>query len=81
MDSQQKYRIGKVYISRTTPQNTIANIKQAINEGRNEYICVSNVRTTAFANKKANKEYRDIMNNAYMCTPDGMPLVWMARLW
>lgn len=77
----QKYRIGKVYISRTTPEKAIANITQAVKEGRNEYICVSNVRTVAYANKKENKEYRELMNNAFMCTPDGMPLVWMARLW
>lgn len=77
----EKYRIGKVYISHTTPKETIDNIKHAINEGRNEYICVSNVRTVAYANKKINKDYRDLMNSAFMCTPDGMPLVWMARLW
>lgn len=81
MNSLHKYRIGKVYISRTTPERTVAEIKKAIDEGRNEYICVSNVRTVAYANKKANKDYRDLMNNAFMCTPDGMPLVWMARLW
>ena len=77
----EKYRIGKVYISRTNPLKTIEAITKAINEGRNEYICVSNVRTVAYANKEANKDYRDLMNNAFMCTPDGMPLVWMARLW
>ena len=77
----EKYRIGKVYISRTTPEKTIAAITIAVKEGQNEYICVSNVRTVAYANKKNNKEYRDLMNNAFMCTPDGMPLVWMARMW
>lgn len=77
----QKYCIGKVYISRTTPEKAITSIKEAVNDGRNEYICVSNVRTVAYANKKANKDYCDLMNNAFMCTPDGMPLVWMARLW
>lgn len=77
----EKYRIGKVYISRTTPEKAISAITKAVKEGRNEYICVSNVRTVAYANKKANKDYRDLMNNAFMCTPDGMPLVWMARLW
>ncbi len=76
-----KYRIGKVYISQTTPAKAIAQITKAIEEGRNEYVCVSNVRTVSYANKKANEEYRDIMNKAFMCTPDGMPLVWMARLW
>ena len=51
----EKYRIGKVYISRTTPEKTIANIEQAIKEERSEYICVSNVRTVAYANKKKKK--------------------------
>lgn len=77
----KKYRIGKVYISSTTPDKTIAALTRAIEEGRNEYICVSNVRTVAYANTKEGKEYCDLMNNAFMCTPDGMPLVWMARLW
>ena len=81
MITDNKYRIGKVYISRTTPEKTIAAITTAVKERRNEYICVSNVRTVAYANKKENKDYCDLMNNAFMCMPDGMPLVWMARLW
>lgn len=75
----EKYRIGKVYISRTTPENAIAKIIEACKSGENEYVCVSNVRTVAYANK--HEDYCALMNNAYMCTPDGMPLVWMARLW
>lgn len=75
----EKYRIGKVYISRTTPQKAISAITKAVKEGRSEYICVSNVRTVSYANK--HEDYCNLMNNAYMCTPDGMPLVWMARLW
>lgn len=38
MEQVNKYRIGKVYISRTTPEKTVAEIKKAIDEGRNEYI-------------------------------------------
>ncbi len=76
-----RYRIGNIYISRTTPAKTIESIKSAIKEKQNHYICVSNVRTVAYANKRCNEDYRHIMNNALLCTPDGMPLVWMARLW
>lgn len=75
----EKYRIGKVYISRTTPEIAISAITKAVKEGRSEYICVSNVRTVSYANK--HEDYCNLMNNAFMCTPDGMPLVWMARLW
>lgn len=76
-----RYRIGKVYISSTCPDDALKKIEQAIKDEINHYICVSNVRTVAFANKNANKDYCELMNNAFMCLPDGMPLVWMARLW
>lgn len=81
MTMTDKYRIGKVFISRTTPDIAMEKIKQAALGGRNDYICISNVRTVSHANKKGNEAYRALMNNAFMCTPDGMPLVWMARLW
>lgn len=74
-----KYRIGKVYISATNPSDAKQRITKAVEEGVNDYICVSNVRTVAYANK--DDAYREVMNRAFMCTPDGMPLVWMARLW
>lgn len=75
----KRYRIGKVYISATSPSDAKERITRAVAEGMNDYICVSNVRTVAYANK--HEEYCELMNNAFMCTPDGMPLVWMARLW
>lgn len=75
----ERYRIGKVYISATNPNDAKLRIEKAVEEGVNDYICVSNVRTVAYANKDA--KYCEVMNKAFMCTPDGMPLVWMARLW
>lgn len=74
-----KFRIGKVYISTANPSNAKQLITKAVEDGVNDYICVSNVRTVAYANKDV--AYREVMNQAFMCTPDGMPLVWMARLW
>ena len=75
----KKYRIGKVYITATSPNDTYSHIKHAIENGVNDYICVSNVRMVSLANKDV--KYREVMNKAFMCLPDGMPLVWMARLW
>lgn len=76
---EDRYRIGDVYISRTTPTLAIRQIEDAVKAGLNTYICVSNIRTTAYANKHS--DYREVMNNSYLNTPDGMPLVWLARLW
>lgn len=75
----KRYRIGKVYISVTDPNDAKLRVMKAVEEGVNDYICISNVRTVSLANKDV--KYREVMNNALMCTPDGMPLVWMARLW
>ena len=77
--NQERYRIGKVYISATNPEEAEGKITNAALNGVNGYICVSNVRTVYMANH--DKDYCELMNNAFMCTPDGMPLTWMARLW
>ena len=76
---QETYRIGKVYISATNPKDAEDRLTQAALDGVNGYVCVSNVRTVYMANH--DRDYCDLMNNAFMCTPDGMPLTWMARLW
>lgn len=73
------YRIGKAYITATCPKDAENSIIQSVKEGRDGYICVSNVRTVLYANK--HQDYLDVMENAMICLPDGMPLVWMARLW
>ena len=52
---QERYRIGKVYISATNPTDAEARIVQAARDGVTDYICVSNMRTVVLANK--NKEY------------------------
>ena len=41
------------------------------------YVCVAPVSTLITCQE--NKDYKDIVNNASMVTPDGMPLVWIAK--
>ena len=77
--NEERYRIGKVYISATNPQDAEARIVKAAREGVTDYICVSNMRTVVLANE--DKDYCTLMNEAFMCLPDGMPLTWMARMW
>lgn len=73
------YKVGKVNISVTDPQDAERKITEAALGGITDYICVSNVRTVLYANK--HEDYCKLMNEAFMCLPDGMPLIWMARLW
>ncbi len=77
--SLEKYRIGKVHITVTTPDGAKSRIEQAALSGQGGYVCVSNMRTVVYANK--HEDYRNVMEEAFMCLPDGMPLVWMAKLW
>ena len=74
-----RFDVGAARVSSTTPCLTHELIKHLINREIKGYICVSNVRTVAFANQTP--EYCQILNNSLMTLPDGMPLVWLARLW
>lgn len=75
----KKYWIKDVWISQCTPESAIEELKDAVRQGLNTFVCVSNVRTVRYA--LSHEDYKRLMDKALMCTPDGMPLVWMARLW
>lgn len=53
-------------------------VVQAIASKRPGYICVTGAHGVIEAQRDA--DFRKILNTAYMCTPDGMPTVWMGRL-
>lgn len=78
MSQYNFFRFGRTKISVTTVNNTLEAIDTCINGNKCEYITIANLRTSVFAHN--NKLYRDIVNNAYLNTPDGMPLVWCGRL-
>src|SRR5436190_15968757 len=46
--------------------------------GSTHYVCVANVHMLMEAHNSSN--FRKIVNDADLVTPDGMPLVWMMRL-
>ncbi len=50
----------------------------AIREKKKGYICVTGVHGVMEAQQ--NPEFRRVLNQAFLCTPDGMPLVWMSKL-
>lgn len=77
--NRDRYRIGKTFISITSQKDAQARIAQAVKEGKNAYICVSDPRTVDLASK--NEKYREVMENSMMNTPDGQPTLWAARLW
>jgi N-acetylglucosaminyldiphosphoundecaprenol N-acetyl-beta-D-mannosaminyltransferase len=53
-------------------------IEKAISERKKGYITVTGVHGVTEA--QSDPAFRGILNRSFLCTPDGMPLVWMGRL-
>ena len=53
-------------------------ILDAVRERRRGYVCVTGVHGVSEA--QADDAFRRILNRAFLCTPDGMPLVWLGKL-
>lgn len=53
-------------------------IAAAIRARRKGYICITGVHGVMEAQSDA--VFRAILNHAFLCTPDGMPMVWMGKI-
>ena len=53
-------------------------IVHALESQTKGYICVTGVHGVSEA--QSDKAFREILNRAFLNTPDGMPMVWMGRL-
>jgi N-acetylglucosaminyldiphosphoundecaprenol N-acetyl-beta-D-mannosaminyltransferase len=59
-------------------QTALAEVADAIRARRKGYICVTGVHGVMEAQN--DEAFRRILNNAFLCTPDGMPMVWMGKI-
>jgi len=59
-------------------QGALAEIAAAVRERRKGYICVTGVHGVMEA--QADPQFKRILNGAFLCTPDGMPMVWAGKL-
>lgn len=73
-----RYKIGDVFVSIVDINSAIEGIKKLVYSSASDYVCVANVRTTVLAQK--DNKYCEVVNNAAMNLPDGMPLVWAGKL-
>ena len=53
-------------------------ITDAVCTRRKGYICVTGVHGVMEA--QDDPAFKDILNQAFLCTPDGMPMVWAGKL-
>lgn len=58
--------------------SALAAMADAVRARRRGYICVTGVHGVMEA--QDNPAFKTILNQAFLCTPDGMPMVWMGKL-
>jgi N-acetylglucosaminyldiphosphoundecaprenol N-acetyl-beta-D-mannosaminyltransferase len=59
-------------------QTALAAIAEAVRARRKGYICVTGVHGVMEAQDDG--AFKEILNHAFLCTPDGMPMVWAGKL-
>jgi len=67
--------VGLSVLTLPTALEAIAGAVQAGNKG---YICVTGVHGVMEA--QSSDSFRSILNHAFLCTPDGMPMVWVGKI-
>ena len=75
---QKRVNVLGVGISVLNLQTALEAIGVAVRERRKGYICVTGVHGVMEAQDDA--AFKKILNEAFLCTPDGMPMVWAGRL-
>jgi len=66
-----------VGISAIDVDEAVRRAQRCIDERRKGYICVTGVHGVMEAQRDA--EFRTILNRSLLCTPDGMPTVWVGH--
>jgi N-acetylglucosaminyldiphosphoundecaprenol N-acetyl-beta-D-mannosaminyltransferase len=66
-----------VNVSRVNLASAARQICEWVSQKKHTYVCVAPVSTLVDARR--NPDYLEVVNSAGMVTPDGMPLVWLAR--
>ena len=67
-----------VGIHRLNLSSAVDLMAAAVRERRKGYICVTGVHGVMEA--QTDPAFRRILNQAFLCTPDGMPMVWLGKL-
>lgn len=74
---RKRIKILDALVDVLTMGSAINRIESWINEKKKKYVCVAPVSTIVDAID--NEKYRQVVNNADMVIPDGMPIVWIAK--
>lgn len=75
--NQERVNILGVGISALTMETALQKIEALLDRGDRGYICVTGAQGIIEAQR--DKDYRNILNSAFLNTPDGMPTVWLGK--
>jgi N-acetylglucosaminyldiphosphoundecaprenol N-acetyl-beta-D-mannosaminyltransferase len=67
-----------VGVSAINMQDALVQTEALLQRGGHGYVCVTGVHGVMEA--QSDSGFRNILNNSFLTTPDGMPLVWLGRL-
>jgi N-acetylglucosaminyldiphosphoundecaprenol N-acetyl-beta-D-mannosaminyltransferase len=77
MMSSPRINVLGVGISAINLETALEAVTARIEQKEKGYICVTGVHGVSEA--QTDQSFRQILNRAFLCTPDGMPLVWAGR--
>jgi len=67
-----------VGVSAINLETALLRITQALERKEKGYVCITGVHGVSEA--QSDPDFCQILNHSLLCTPDGMPLVWVGRL-
>ena len=74
----ERVNILGVGISAVSMTSALDHTERLLQQGGNEYICVTGVHGIVEA--QSDESFRAILNDSFLSIPDGMPTVWLGRL-
>ncbi|MBY0164637.1 WecB/TagA/CpsF family glycosyltransferase [Cytobacillus firmus] len=80
VSQKSQYNVGKIInsnISTLSFKETVSAIETWISKKQKKYVCICNTQSLVTASNDIT--FEEVLNEAGLCTPDGMPLVWALK--
>lgn len=78
VEAQDRVNVLGVFVNAVDMESAVSRIESALDSGEHGYVCVTGVHGIMEAQQ--NPDFKAILNDALLTTPDGMPTVWVGHL-
>lgn len=76
--NQSRVNVLGVGVSAIDMNEAVRRCQDLVEDGGKGYVCVTGVHGVMEAQR--DPAFREVLNRSFLCTPDGMPTVWVGRL-